>query len=455
MELAPDLAAFWLVVGLGATLALRARSLGLRTSMVRVGASLTLPVLLPFLRPLLPAGAARVTITLLCWGSMLALALSAAHVASRAAAQLEPPLARRARNLSLGLRALAIFEAVLALTGADSEMAQLVVLALGVCVSALIVTVAAIKLARVHVASAALDYARLGHILATLSAATIVGPVLALLGICPKWFALLAVVTFPISTPLLTWRLVGPGPVSYDVTSSPTLEPPRSWAPVVVPLVGVLASLLIVQGYLRHFRRCGGELVPAPAPARWNDLPLLAEGSTQDIGPFKFRANHFSYKGYPAAYENAALSDPSLCFYSTISLESWFVDMYRSPAELRLRLDTASDVFAVSGIQAESGEKLIAAFRRHRAPRLAFDSAVSRGFLLGESLLFALGLSALVAWPLLIRAQKSERARQTRTLAGVLFAASIAMGLSFEERWSGNDVQKPGRELATEYPWIM
>jgi len=285
---------------------------------------------------------------------------------------------------------------------------------------------------------------------------------------------------FFVASPFVALFLVGTGPVPRDLrwgydgqylddvvlappgdaVTAPLPPRPHSDASrrMVLAFWFVLAAGAVVFVLALHLGRCRGELVPVQSTVDWRSLPVLAEfGDHGQIGPFKFRAEHYNYKGYPAPYYNAAISDPGLCFQSSISLVSWFGDdMYRSPAQLRLRKNRNDGVFFISAHQGVEGEILLAAFERRWSSQLRFDTAgASKVFVLGALFLLLGGACAWQWLRLAPEAKASRRGRGLRAVAIACFVITTGAIALFQSHWASDATPKPGRELAVQNAWFI
>jgi hypothetical protein len=273
--------------------------------------------------------------------------------------------------------------------------------------------------------------------------------------------ALVACASFPLAAPFVLRRLLGKGPVPLDLqpTTAAGAPPSRPTRLAPVALLGLLASAGLLFELSLHYPTCAGVLEAVKAPENWRDLPEVAQGSGADLGPFKLRAYHFDYKGYPSAYGGASLGDPGLCFASGIDLSSWFdgdeqnLAMYRSPDQLRLRREPGSPTFVVSASQGE--ETLLAAFERRLGARRMFDSDVAHASILLGAILLSIGCVALFfGWQLAAR-DRERAASMARRVALLAFLSTLLAFASLERTWRSDSSPRPGRELAVEHSWII
>lgn len=292
--------------------------------------------------------------------------------------------------------------------------------------------------------------------------------------------ALAACFAFPVASPFVALYLVGIGPVPRDLRwgydghylEDVVLDPPGDATPVpvaprprsdasrrlVLAFWFVLAAGAVVVLLTQHLSRCRGQLAPVKTSIDWRALPVLAEyGDGGKIGPFNFRAQHHNYKGYPAPYYDAAISDPGLCFASSIPIVSWFGDdMYRSPAELRLRESRENRVFFISAQRGNEGEILLAAFERRWSTQLQFDTeGASSVFVLG-ALFLLLGSCCALQWLRLSpEGKESSRGGGLRGVAVACFVITTSATFLFQSHWASDTTPKPGRELAVENAWLI
>jgi hypothetical protein len=382
------------------------------------------------------------------WLSVTGTTAFSAFALRRAALTREQPGAARLRVLALLSWLLTAFTAGQALLAVVDNTAAALVCAAGLFVAwVLTLGLSSLVIAQGHERR---GHARawLGHWLTLWSAAALLGPLAAMSGSRDTgWLGVLAALSLPLGAPFLTAGLLGRGPVPLDISGSERSAPNLATQRLALALLALLGFGAQGLLYSSHHVHCAGELVLVTAPANWRELPLLADGYEQ-LGPFTFRASHFDYKGYPSEYSSAALSDQTLCFSSTIPLDSWFAgDMYRSPADLRLRQSADGKTFIVTG--AMNDERLLAAFQRRIAPRSEFDTPSARGtFLLGLGLCaIGSGLAAF-AW-------RGTFGRAWQYLAFACFALSAVAALLYENHWAAAGTPKPGRELAVEHAWMI
>jgi hypothetical protein len=184
--------------------------------------------------------------------------------------------------------------------------------------------------------------------------------------------------------PVTTVVLGGFRSPPFDLVRRP-LTKEQSERRVTLSLValGGVASLVIALSFAKHFGSCGGVLIEVPEPkTAWRALPIIARGDEKySLGPFNVRGHKDNYKGYPSVIQQATLSDPRLCFASTVSLEPWFdgrygYHLYRRADELELRHDPKTRTFVVTGNGYPTSDVrtgFVVAFRRDETKRYWFD----------------------------------------------------------------------------------
>ena len=459
------------------SLAFRARSLGLRWPARSSFAAATGSLALLLVITSWVNDGASLFAVIPIWGAVIGQALWAAWSSSRASLDsYVTGSGARVRMLCIGYVALALFDALLAgssLTlGRASDGLLPWSLAVAAAIGALItVSVGAVGLARRHEQRGAFGHAWLAWILAIWSGGGLLFTGLAMVANVTTVIPAVLLLGFPIVTPIATRLLVGKGPVPLDLESydyldaKPAVAGGRGRGALIA--LCALAFGLQALAFSRHYGSCGGVLVPASVPPHWLDLPSEqwtsnSDGTVPTIGRFHFRAAHFDYKGYPAAYTDAALSDPALCFASTVSLRSWFdadLAMYRSPSDLRLRFDAQTNVFLIAGVSHEGTDhdQLIAAFRVQKSQRTAFDSDLSRDYVLTGMALLLLGVGCTWLRFRLNRQPEIQVVRSRRVLivAVASLVAASATPLLLKSRWNAASTPRPGRELAVDYAWMI
>lgn len=286
--------------------------------------------------------------------------------------------------------------------------------------------------------------------------AVVLLPFVGLMGSREMAFAALVVsLALPFVGPFMALFLVGVGPVPRDLlhhsapeTAANVPRPTKRIGLAVWFAFALAAQTLML---LHHFGSCAGELATVTAPQSWRDLPIWKEDGDEHLGPFNFRAYHSNYKGYPSAYSNAALSDPGLCFASSVSLHSWFQDdMYRSPTELRLRKSTDGRTFFVSAKNmSDMPEQLIVAFERRLATHYWFDTDTSSFVFWLGVLLTGVGVGFALRW------LRADGRGSGRAIALACFIGASTVVLLYESHWASDGTPKPGRELATEASFII
>ena len=462
------------------SLALRARSLGLQRS-GRLAGALSLAVFLAALSGAFfkPDERVACAVELAIWGPASTLCVGFGWAALRASYRADAAgIGPRLRLLVLGwwgLAAICGAFTVCALLPRDSNPELPVLYGAGLCSWAAIL-VASVGLARRHAARGAHGLAGVGWGLTAWSVGFVAVPLLAVKELVPGELALLAVVSFPIALPIATRLLVGSGPEPLDLAihvepldSTIHVEPldstirvePRRRSRTAAKQAALATLCLVAFGvqaltFSLHYQRCRGALVAAPAPPDWQALPVSATYDTHNrLGTFVFRAGHYNYKGYPAAFEDARLGDPALCFGSSVSLDGFFHgDMYRGPGELNLR-QTDGGVFLVAASHWGQHEQLIASFRRDVSPRGMFDSEFNAELIIGGALLVALGIGGVLYGRLRATRGPRDIARPIAWLSVLCLFGALNSALIVRQRWNADDTPRPGREFATSAPWMI
>jgi hypothetical protein len=267
------------------------------------------------------------------------------------------------------------------------------------------------------------------------------------------------VLLLPVATILLTGFRFPP----VELARRP-LTKEQSKRRVVLSLValGSVAVLAVILSFARHFGSCAGVLVAVPEPkTAWRTLPIVAKGGQNSLGPFNVRGQKNSYKVvYPSVVQEARLSDPRLCFASTVSLEPWFdgrygYALYRRVDELELRRDPTADTFIVSGNgypTSDVATGFVVAFRRDETKRYMFDHPEAKRYLAFAAGFLAVGSVALAffrSWkrrpPVELEFVKPDRSSMLALVSYVAFLAALVtpMLLAFVLI----DAPRPGNEL--------
>jgi hypothetical protein len=173
----------------------------------------------------------------------------------------------------------------------------------------------------------------------------------------------------------------------------PLTEPvPPARLPWVVLVLTALSLLLAgaLSSRALYWIDCAGSLVQVPEPAGWRHWPSErgeVRGRGADETLFGFRFTHRAPRGFSyGGYEDAELTDPTLCHDSRIDLDNWLrageYFWLRHPEELSLYRDPHGGVLVIAGRYGYDPDhseteppRFVTAFERDLTPRRGFQHA--------------------------------------------------------------------------------